>query len=210
MKTLYEQGVTSAPFEQLFVLFLLLFTVVGILALVFYVLKCAALHDMAKTLGIKNEWRSFVPILSNAVLGRTAEGNRERKSVWGTAMVILSVFIFVLTLVSVAVGGIATVRLFFAADKAVAMGKNSVDEAAVEAMAAAVIPFIITVAAAIVHYVLQCICYYKIFKLFAPERAVVYTVFGILFNFLMPIFLFASRKDAPQNANNDGGFSLVE
>ena len=210
MKTLYEQGVTSAPFEQLFLLFLSLFTVIGILTLIFYVLKCAALHDMAKTLGIKNEWRSFVPVLSSSVLGRTAEGNREKTSVWAVCMVIISLLTSLFALMSLAVGGTAIIRIFFAADKAVALGKNSVEAAAIENLTKALVPFIITVAISVVQYVLQCICCYKIFKIFAPKKAVVYTVFGILFNFLMPIFLFASRNEKVESVTNVGGFSLVE
>lgn len=208
MKTLYEQGVTSAPFETLFVLGVLLFTVLAILCLIFYVMKAVALYDMAKKLKVKNAWHSFVPVLSQGLLGKTAAGNK--RAVWANVLVAFSLLTGALAILSYTFGTLALIRIFFAADKAVYLGENSIEAEVEKYILLLIVPLLVTAAVGRVQYILQCLCYYKVFKIFAPKKAAVYTVFGIIFNFLMPIFLFVSRKDSPETELNNGTFSLVE
>ena len=49
----------------------------------------------------------------------------------------------------------------------------------------------------IVMYVYQAFCYNKLFKIYAPEHATLYTVLGVIFPFLVPIWYFVIRNNEP-------------
>ena len=41
------------------------------------------------------------------------------------------------------------------------------------------------------------VCYNKLFKIYAPEHATLYTVLGVIFPFLVPIWYFVIRNNEP-------------
>ena len=206
MGTFADLGIKYSSVTALLGLVLSAAAIFAVLGILFYVLKAAAVCDMSISLKLKNPWYSFVPIFGAFAFGRLSQ--RGKQKTLGTLLFCLEL-LYVLLMAAVAVTAIfGWVELLFAADKALAAGKE-LSAADFSVISRTSLPMLILMPISLARKVLYLVCSYKIFEIFDNRRALVYTLLSVVFGFLMPIFLFAIRKNEPlsQQRYRDEGIS---
>ena len=194
MGTFEDLGLSLSAVTSLVGLFFAAGIIAAVLGIIFYVLRAAAISDMSATLKIRNPWYSFVPVFDRFALGRLAA--RGKKSFFAGFLAVLQVLFIVFALASVIMTVFGLVNLLFAADKALATG-NEISAADYSVISKAVFFIVALIVTAAVRFVAVIICIYKVFEIFEGDRAVVYTVLSAVLPFMLPILLFAVRKNEP-------------
>lgn len=204
--TLTDYGYTPEPFALLFIMFVLLFSVVAILAIIIYVIKALALYELSKTLKLKNDWFGFVPFLRNISCGNIASG--KEKSRLGYVLVLFSVFCFVFSIAFLCIFGSCFINLIFEADSAMLEGLSQLPREALNSFNSAIISAVIMCVFAIIYKILRIISEFKIYKKFAPSYALLYVILGIILPFLTPFFLFSIRKNTSYQKTEQSRFDF--
>ncbi len=181
-----------------------IFSLIGIfssiIGLVMFILKAFSLYEMSKSLGIKNAFLSFVPIVSVFAFGKVAEkyekkdGSKSAK--FGTLLLIFNILQYILLIVFIVLVIIAAFEIYDFAEVAV------LEDSTMElSMFASVVPVIICYfalfAISVAVTVLQYVAFWRICGIFDNNNATLFTILSVVFSFLMPIFLFVIRKNKP-------------
>ena len=191
----YEYGAPEYPdfgvgAESFFGAFLGIYLVIMLVCLAastaLWVLQSIGLYKMSKTLGLSNPWLVWLPVCNQYAMGRLAEcSNLYYGKAKGNLRVWLPLFSVLLFLPYIGI-------IVFA----VIMGLNGMEENF--SMIAGVLLFALTILIlAVTVVVLQYVTLYKIYKLFDPNNAALYTVLSVLFNVSTSIILFILRNRLP-------------
>ncbi len=194
MGTFEDLGLSLSTVTSLVGLFFAAGAIAAVLGIIFYVLRAAAVSDMSAKLKIRNPWYSFVPVFDRFALGRLAA--RGKKSALAGVLAVLQVVFIALAFASIIMTAFGFVELLFAADKALAAGQE-ISAADYGVLSKAVVFIVMLIITAAVRMIVEIICIYKVFAIFDSERAVVYTVLSVILPFMLPILLFAVRKNEP-------------
>ena len=155
---------------------------VGLMILTGYGLYCMARHA-----GIPNPWLAFLPVANVYLTGLLAErsyytynGRVRKLAKWSLILNLLPVVEFIIIygilMTSVVTGDEPVVALLFT------------------------IPFLLTLTALLVIYIY---CYYYLFRDYAPENAVLFTIITVLFNIGF-IFLLVEKDTVPVSVTGFG------
>lgn len=184
-------GTAAQGFLLAYYLFSMLFS--SGFAVMAYVFNSLGLHTMAKRRGIRRPWLSWLPVGVSWILGCISDqyqyvtkgkirNRRKLMMILEIATYVLMIFFFVYF-----IGFVVNVIASHMADTLIP--------------AQLIVPVLIMVgscgamcAVAIVLTVFQYIAYYDLFRSADPKRAVAFLVLSIFFSFLLPIFVFVSRK----------------
>ncbi len=188
----------------LMTVYITVLAVMGIFAIVSYVMNSIGLYSIAKRRGIRKPGLAWVPVLSVWTLGSISDQynyvkqgkvrSRRKLLLWLNVIVAVLYLIAVLLVVSM---------VFDFLDIAERVGNNleMLDYMGIEDIRPILIKGIafvgIVFAAlvlAIIALVFTYICYYNLFVSCNPGTSVVFTVLGILFSVTLPFFVFATRK----------------
>lgn len=198
---LEDLGLTCAPVQTLFALGTLLFTVLTVLAVVFWVLEAVAVYTVSAACDRENPWFAFVPVLRAFALGRLADlyrgKNNRRFTHFAKAMAFFSVATLVLSVAGFILAGVAGIRLIFEADAVRTAGEKVLPAEQMQAFLRALIPMILAAICAAVLFVIRQVCLWRVYRILNPERAVLFLFLGIIFPILPPIFLFVLRNHPP-------------
>ncbi len=184
-------GTVAQGFLLAYYLFSMLFS--SGFAVMAYVLNSLGLHTMAKRRGIRRPWLSWLPVGTSWILGCisdqyqfVAKGKiRKRRKL----LMLLEIATYALLIFFCVyfIGFVVNVIASHMADTLVPTRL--------------IVPVLIMIgscsamcAVAIVLTVFQYIAYYDLFRSANPNRAVAFLVLSIFFSFLLPIFVFVSRK----------------
>ena len=187
------------PAISIFFGILLLFTL--LLTVLFYVFRSIGLYGMAKSCRLPAPGLAWVPIANLYVIGALAEtGCRTygKKPLPYRGLLLGGAILN--TVCGFAVGilcGALFSRVFFN----LTAGNELSDEALAESLLYPLPAFLLIVflvsALSIALAVLEYMALYQIYKLFAPENAVLYTVLSVLLSCTTPFLLFSLRRRQP-------------
>lgn len=177
------------PFIGIFILF---FAVILIIQIVIYVIQAIGLYTLAKNKDDRCSILAWIPILNWFILGKLIDekvklGSLELKKAHIWMPVAEGVFLMV---------SIVTQVISLAGNNMYLTGAGYADSGFI--MVTSLFTILISLIS-IVWAVLQYAAYYRLYKIYAPENAVLYLVLSIFFrNLLIPIFIFVIRNRKPQ------------
>lgn len=198
--TLSELGLTAQPFKLLVFLGFTFGLIFLLIVIALFVLRAVGLMTMAEKLGIKNKWFGFVPFLDVVLLGRIAatyRGKREKRfKAAPVLLLIICLIVAALFIIAVLTAFSGMIDLFFEADESmasdVALSSNSFN-----GLIMALNLFFIAMAAFLVFKIIEIICLYRVFVVFAYDSVVTYIILSAIFGFLIPFFISAASKNTP-------------
>lgn len=200
MNYLSDFGFTKEPVIALVLLYFALFVVAAGIKLFFYVLQAVGVYRMSRSCETQNAWYAFVPFFNAFAIGSLAGKYRGKNSssakVLGKAMVVFYTCTFVFGLLFIACVLSGAIDLLFAADTA-AKNSKELAEADYLPLIRSFIPLGLMFISMLIYKVLLYISAWKIFSMFHAKNACLYTVLSVLFNFLLPIFLYSVRNNQP-------------
>lgn len=180
--------------------FAVVFGIGSLVGIALFILGGFGLYEMAKRIGIKNPWISFVPIFQCYILGKIAERyirkDGKKSGKFGATLLGLNIAQY---LGLIAFG----VSLFYAVFDIIANVETAItaDAQLSLSMFSSFIPVIaiyfILLAIAIVNSVFYYIALWRVYAIYNNSNATVYLVLSILFSFIPPIILFMIRKNIP-------------
>ena len=179
--------------------FVLLFCFAFIIVL--YIFQAIGISKMMKSLKLNNSWMAYVPIFNTYAFGKVAEQYIKkdgRKS--AKFSVILLICNFVLLFLSVIMSVFS-----FSMSFATASG----EEEMTMVMAIIVILFsLFVISCAYAVMAVQYVALWRIFAIFAPKNATLYTVLSIFLS-ISPFLIFASRNAKPVSVEIENSISEV-
>lgn len=156
-----------------------------------YVLQSLGLHTIAKRRCIHHSWLAWVPVANMWVLGSISDQyqyvtkgkiRNRRKVLLG---LLIGVYVFLTVFFVMLIAGVMGGEFSFDVPGSLAVAAS---------LGGSVFFYLIAWALSMVALVFQYIVYYDLFASCNPNNAVVFLVLSIFFNFLLPFFVFASRK----------------
>lgn len=169
------------------------------ISITMYLLQSFGLYKIGGTLKIENPWLAFIPVANIYMLGKIAEaaptvpGKKPRK--YSTLLLWLSlatIGVFIIGYIVIIIMAVLT------SGTAITMSESTaaMGGAVVTVILAGIVWYAAIMGTTITYMVFYYIALHKVFKLFAPENAVLYTVLSIILG-IHPILLFIIRKKMP-------------
>lgn len=158
-----------------------------------YVLQSVGMHSIAKRRGIHHAWLSWLPLGNVWILGSISDQYQyvAKGKIRSRRKVLLGLNIATYALMI----PFYMIYFLFLFDAVIAGGAEYLTISEVMGPALAVLAIaLVMMVVAIVATVFQYIAYYDLFDSCNPNSSVAFLVLGILFSFLLPFFVFASRK----------------
>ena len=169
--------------------------------IVLYIFQAIGISKMMKSLKLNNSWMAYVPIFNTYAFGKVAEQYIKkdgRKS--AKFSVILLICNFALSLLSVIMSVFS-----FSMSFATASG----EEEMTMVMAIIVILFsLFVIACSYAVMAVQYVALWRIFAIFAPKNATLYTVLSIFLS-ISPFLIFACRNAKPVSVEIENSISEV-
>ena len=167
-----------------------------------YVLGSLGVYQIAKRRMIRHPWMAWLPVLSFWTLGSLSDqylyvvkGKIRNRRKWMVGLIIATVVLLIamyiaclfsyLPTMATLGGGIMQGDFFYT--------QQFLQELLIRLIPAGVLG-LLAILVSLVLTVLQYICYYHVFASCDPENKVLYLVLSLLFGFLLPVFIFVSRK----------------
>ena len=158
-----------------------------------YFLQGFGMREMLRTLGFKKSWYAFVPFCNIYALGYIADRYDDRKGRTKyakrlLALMLTTIVLSVVLMISMLVIGVVS-RM---------TGRLLLHEFPILDAVVGLADIALTVIA-IVYIVLLFIALWRMFRLFAPEQAVVFLLISIFVAPSLPIVIYVIRNNKPQN-----------
>lgn len=199
-----ELNTVIAAISTALTAFVIISLITAAVSLVFWALRAIGIFKMSEKEGIKNPWYSFIPFFDMIALGRLGAGYKKKNlSVTKDKSKVLLIIKIITSIL-----GFASVLAFLGlVIKAGAVAfLSDTDDVTFSMIASAgwlvFIVFALSVLE-IVYFVTYYICLYNIYLKFNRDNAVLFTVLGIFFSFLTPIFLYMSAKKEPVHSEEE-------
>lgn len=189
---IYGDSAASRTEEGIFA-FLIVYLVIlmfsAIIGLVFYLLQASGLYKMGKTVGISAPWMAYIPVVNLYAMGKIAETpvNGKKTLKYSTILLLLQIATCIITFAFI----------FFAVATGISAGFEELESTAVAGgifFGGFIIGYFALMAVAIALTVFQYIAVYKIFKIFAPDNAVIYLILSLFVSAALPIIIFVLRN----------------
>ena len=139
-----------------------------IIGIILYILASLGMYTMAKNKGLNNPWMAWIPYLRNYKFGEILNDKVSIAGLQIPAARWIMVF------------GPIVISL---------LGSIRSDSSVMTTVISIVV---------IVYYIYLMAANYRLYKLYKPESAVLYTVLNVIFPFLGSIFPFTLRNNEPQ------------
>ena len=185
--------------------FLIVIAIIVVARIVFWLIGAAGVCKLSKIEEIKAPKLAFIPFLYPFALGRLAEKCNQKEdaksskySIW---LVLLSVLGVIFCVAFFVVLAISTVLI--AQNVMDSLGKEA-DIVIIELFAPmkyVIILYFIAIALCVSYLVLYFVALWRIYKKYAPNKAILLTILSVIFRFLSPAFLFMISVN--QNKNKD-------
>lgn len=195
--------------------FILLWLIIYVIAMAWsvlnYVLQSLGFMGMMKSFGMPHPGTAFIPFYNVFLMGRIAEksseniGDRKIKP-FGKILLIMMIAVAVMAVIYGCVGGAVSIVSGFetAADEIVnsaAEGADAVEPsfgpAQIVMIVVMAVVYLLYMAVAITYNVFAYMALYKIYKCFAPSRAVAYLLLSIFVNVTQSFIIFSLRNKTP-------------
>ena len=166
-----------------------------------YILNSVALFKMSKTLGLKNAWISFVPILSVFSFGRVAQRYIRKDSNPSAKFSIWLLVLYLLQGLSVAAFSVLTVKSVIEILNNVGNAMINETEITLEMFSSfiyVIISFLVLFGIAIAYQIVYYVALWRIYAIFNEQKAPLFIVLSILFAPIIPVFLFLIRNKQPK------------
>lgn len=171
---------------------LAVFAVVGVFALVLYILRSLALYTMAKKRGLRKAWLAWIPVTQEWIIGSLSDQYQyvAQGKIRNLRKLLLGLQIGAVLLGSVN-SGIGMVTAFAELMEGFRYGHS----AGAMFLPGAVITLVSLTAGVvgITAFVFRQICMYDLYRSCNPKNSVVFLVLGILFPVTEPFFLMSCR-----------------
>lgn len=165
----YSDSSGLAALAAIFAALGIVLVFLAIIGIVLYIFDSIGRYTMAKNKGLNSPWMAWLPYFRDYLLGDIIGD----KVAFGTFIIPYAKMILVVGPIVISVLSAATYS----------------DNSAVG---------VLFTLCAIAFAVYQYGAFYRLYKLYRPDSAVVFLVLSIFFGFLIPIFTFIIRKDEPQ------------
>ena len=165
----YSDSSGLAALAAIFAALGIVLVFLAIIGIVLYIFDSIGRYTMAKNKGLNSPWMAWIPYFREYLLGDIIGD----KVAFGTFIIPYAKMILVVGPIVISVLSAATYS----------------DNSAVG---------VLFTLCAIAFAVYQYGAFYRLYKLYRPDSAVVFLVLSIFFGFLIPIFTFIIRKDEPQ------------
>ena len=165
----YSDSSSLAALAAIFAALGIVLVFLAIIGIVLYIFDSIGRYTMAKNKGLNSPWMAWIPYFREYLLGDIIGD----KVAFGTFIIPYAKMILVVGPIVISVLSAATYS----------------DNSAVG---------VLFTLCAIAFAVYQYGAFYRLYKLYRPDSAVVFLVLSIFFGFLIPIFTFIIRKDEPQ------------
>lgn len=202
----FEQAGDGFPNPDLFIKILLgiaiayigVFLITFAISVVFWALQAVGVYKMSEKDKFKNPWYAFIPFFDAIAIGRLGFGyNKKNMAVTkdnSKALLVLKIIFSVLSIVLIfsLISVVARTAIYSELG-----GSDNFKYSLVTSAGLFILVYLAFLGIAIAYKVTYYICLYNIYLKFNRDNAVLFTVLGIFFSFLIPIFLFISRKNEP-------------
>lgn len=212
--TLADFGMTESSLK----LMLVLFFVVGVcslfIALIFYFIKAFGVYNQSKSLNIKNASLAFVPFANIYALGRVSAVYETKKGKHfngaGKILVFFGVLCSLFALIFAVMSGICAIDVLYNIDAAVSVDAEITKEV-LSPTDNLLLPSVLLLIALLIYKIIRTAVLWRVYVMFAKSGAAAMTVFSFIFPVLIPIFLYAIRKNTPvtsyEERNDNSNFS---
>ena len=168
-------------------------------AVVSYILEAMGLYAIAARMGLNNPWLAWVPVGNAWILGSIADrdeksrsGKNARLRYWLMGgMILLGVVLLLVMVLYILVFAINLDTSDYYFDSIL----TADDGITVILLAAVLMIYLLLMSVAIAYSVVCYICLYRLYRACRPDRAVLYTVFSVLFSVTVPFFIFSCRQE---------------
>ncbi len=202
----FEHAGDGFPNPDLFIKILLgiaiayigVFLITIAISVVFWALQAVGVYKMSEKDNFKNPWYSFIPFFDAIAIGRLGFGyNKKNMAVTkdnSKALLVLRIIFSVISIVLIfsLISFVARTAIYSELG-----GSDNYKFSLVTSAGLFILVYLAFLGIAIAYKVTYYICLYNIYLKFNRDNAVLFTVLGIFFSFLIPIFLFISRKNEP-------------
>lgn len=202
----FEQACDGFPNPDLFIKILLgiaiayigVFLITLAISVVFWALQAVGVYKMSEKDKFKNPWYAFIPFFDAIAIGRLGFGyNKKNMAVTkdnSKALLVLKIIFSVLSIVLIfsLISFVARTAIYSELG-----GSDNYKYSLITSAGLFILVYLAFLGIAIAYKVTYYICLYNIYLKFNRDNAVLFTVLGIFFSFLIPIFLFISRKNEP-------------
>ncbi len=196
-------------------LYLIIYVIAMAWSVLVYVLQSLGVMGMMKSFGMPHPGTAFIPFYNVFLIGRLAEkssANNGDKKVkpFSKILLILMIAMVVISILYVCVGGAVSfvAGLESATDEIVngsadgavtedAVTLDSLTPVDIVMIVVVAVTYLLDMAVAITYSVFLYMAWYKIYKCFAPSRAVAYLLLSILVNVTQPFIIFSLRNKTP-------------
>lgn len=181
--------------------------IVGILSLLFWILRSIGLMTIAKNRGLNNPWIAWIPMVGVYTLGAIADDIQEKEgghTIYRWLLLGGNIVSWLLSGTAGIAGIGEMIRMFqdhyydYPTDRFGTLIASNIFSSIGGLISLGV--FIITI-----------LCLYYLYKCYKPQSATAYTVLSVIFPFLQSIFPFAIRNNQPnwikQPAYGPGGYA---
>ncbi len=166
------------------------------LAIVGYVFKSIAIYQMAKKRGFKNLWLAFIPfanwILIGQLIGTAIVWGMKFKNV-GVFTALTSFISFVMSLLLNFAYYLTAIQVIF--NVTITFTSPFMKEIIAQDNAFFMVLTSVSWIIQLANIFFEVSAIHLIFRMYKPERTVLYTILSIFFDFLFGIFLFTIRKN---------------
>lgn len=168
------------------------------ISVVFWALQAVGVYKMSEKDKFKNPWYAFIPFFDAIAIGRLGFGyNKKNMAVTkdnSKALLVLKIIFSVLSIVLIfsLISFVARIAIYSELG-----GSDNYKYSLITSAGLFILVYLAFLGIAIAYKVTYYICLYNIYLKFNRDNAVLFTVLGIFFSFLIPIFLFISRKNEP-------------
>lgn len=210
MFTLTNAGIQSGDIKVIVVMACLIVLFAAFISFTLSVLNALGIYEMTKTLGIKSKWFAFFPFFRSIAFGKLADCAKGMpKTFFRKSLLIFNILYFSIFMIGICCFLVGFVDTVFAADVILTENKDITSDVLVYLY----FPSFLTGIAFLnylIYRVIYYISFYRIVAAFAPEKAVVYTIFSVIFPFLAPIIVFFIKKNKPIFPKREGYNYFVE
>jgi hypothetical protein len=187
-----------------FGIFAVTFLVIGIGALVLYILRCVGIMTLARNRGMSNPWVIWIPLVGVYTIGALADDIQAREGKRTAFRWLLlggNILTYVISIVSSAASIGSLVDMFGNFDPySYGFGESYFEGMTRFSMISGLLGGPASLISLAV-YVITIIALFYIYKCYKPESSTAYTVLSVIFPFMQSIFPFAIRNNQPHWLN---------
>ena len=171
------------------------------IVLTLYILNALGLSKMAKTLKIKNGWFAYIPFFNQFLKGKIADTvntTRQKKSLFKMFLPVSAAVVFIM-MIAVQIITARELPSIFDASKQAYYNGTTITAADFAPLKSLIMPAVLYVVFAICYKIERLAATYRIYDRFDTQNKKVFTVIGVFFDVLTPLFIFTSAQKSAED-----------